>query len=152
MLLPCCKTIWKLHYSILLGSSCEKMWHTISFSFFTAFLFIFRVNIFCLCNPIQIAFEIFFELLLLTQLLKISPSLGFFSFLGKFPIGFRQNIIEVLIYENCMSFCAKNSDASISSWQSYTNKETVQKYEQFPQITTVMQITRHATFLMHYTL
>lgn len=48
-----------------------------------AFIFILRVNVFCLSDPVQIAFEILFQLLLLSKLLKISPSLGLLSLFGK---------------------------------------------------------------------
>lgn len=48
-----------------------------------AFILILRVNVFCLSDPVQVAFEVLFQLLLLPQLLEISSSFGLLPLFGK---------------------------------------------------------------------
>lgn len=42
-----------------------------------------RVDVFRLCDPVQVTHQILLQLLLLTQLLEVSAGLGLFSLLGK---------------------------------------------------------------------
>lgn len=48
-----------------------------------AFVLVLRVDVFRLCDPVQVAFQILFQLLLLSQLLEIPPSLGLLPLFGE---------------------------------------------------------------------
>lgn len=54
---------------------------TASFAFFSALLFVLRIYVFCLGDPIQVALEILFQLLLLPKLLEVSACFSLLSFL-----------------------------------------------------------------------
>ena len=47
------------------------------------FLFILRVDVLGLRDPVQVATQVLLQLLLLSQFLEVSPRLGFLSLLGK---------------------------------------------------------------------
>lgn len=48
-----------------------------------AFVLVLRVDVFRLCDPVQVAFQVLFQLLLLSQLLEIPPSLGLLPLFGE---------------------------------------------------------------------
>lgn len=48
-----------------------------------AFVLVLGVDVFCLCDPVQVAFQVLFQLLLLSQLLEISSSLGLLPLFGE---------------------------------------------------------------------
>lgn len=59
----------------------RRVLRTVSFALLATFLLILGVNVFCLGDPVQVALEILFQLLLFPELLEISPSFCLFSFL-----------------------------------------------------------------------
>lgn len=48
-----------------------------------ALVLVLGVDVLCLSDPVQVAFQVLFQLLLLAQLLEISPSLGLLPLFGK---------------------------------------------------------------------
>jgi hypothetical protein len=66
--------------------------HTLTWRQATAvilFLFVGRLDIFCLRNPVQVPLQILLELLLLAELLEKSSGARLFALLGEFTKSFR---------------------------------------------------------------
>lgn len=59
---------------------CGKVLHTISFALLSSFLLILWINVFRLGDPVQVALQVLFQLLLLPQFLEIAPSFRLLPF------------------------------------------------------------------------
>lgn len=62
---------------------------TVAFALVVGLVLVVGVDVFSLSDPVQITLQILLQLLLLAQLLKVPPSFGLLSLLGKLS-GFRQ--------------------------------------------------------------
>lgn len=56
---------------------------TVALALLVGLVLVVGVDVFGLSDPVQVALQILLQLLLFTQLLEVSASLGFFSLLGK---------------------------------------------------------------------
>lgn len=73
-----------LNHTSLSRSVCSREGRaapTVSFALLSTLLFILRIYVFCLGDPVQVALEILFQLLLLPKLLEISTCFSLLSFL-----------------------------------------------------------------------
>lgn len=75
----------------LYGSRAAEAPLTIPFALLPSFFFILRINVFCLGDPVQVALKILFQLLLLPELLEVSPCFCFLPFLRELSEGGKEN-------------------------------------------------------------
>lgn len=99
---------------------------TVALALLISLILVVWVDVLRLSDPVQVTFQIFFQLLFLTQLLKVSPSFGLFSLLGELS-----GLAETHIDKTCKQIQIDRMKRKLQTFTAHSNSKEQQ--DVFPE-------------------